>query len=185
MLKIIGFGGENIVYKINNNTVIKKPFGIRYFINPFETTNEILADLKILQVYFKNFLPLTKIIPCKNILGFPSYTMAQYYVKGTCLKKRHLKIEKVRQQLLEIMKINEDMVKSENKSYEFFGIWTLLLSTVLKRFSNILVEEGTNKLYIIDIGILYLGEKYHSKLLGFIYKWAKSRQRVLLAGFVN
>jgi len=183
MKKIIGFGGENIVYKVDKDTVSKKPFGIRYFVNPSETVTEILADLQVLQAFFKEYLPPTKIVPYKNKFGVLSYTMSQKYIKGACLKKSHLHTPDVLRQLKDIMKINDLMLKSENKSYEFFGLWTLLFSKVLKRLSNIIVEEGTNKLYIIDIGVLYLGDKYHSKFLGIVYKWALAKQTGLLKGF--
>jgi len=185
MPKIIGFGGENIVYKSTNDTVIKKPFGIRYFINPVETTNEIISDLKILQAYFRDYLAPTKIIPYKNKLGIQSYTMTQEYIKGVSLEKFHLENENVKQQFLEIMKINETMLKLENKSYEFFGVQTLFFSHIVKRMSNILVERETNRLYIIDIGVLYLGKEYHSRLLSLIYKWAGKKQEKLLEGFLR
>ncbi|MFH1408030.1 MAG: hypothetical protein ABIG91_03300 [Patescibacteria group bacterium] len=183
MRRIIGFGGENIVSKLNNDTVTKIPFGIRYFINPLATTNEIIADLKVLQTHFKKYLAPTKIVPRKNIFGIQSYTLTQEYIKGAPLKKSYLDNKDVKQQFLEIMKINETMLKSENKSYEFFGAWTLTFSHIVKKMANIMVERETNRLYIIDIGVLYLGENYHSKLLGFIYKWAGRKQEKLLEGF--
>jgi len=185
MPKLIGFGGENIVYKLDKNKVAKRPFGIRYFVNPHETVNEVIADLKVLQVYFKDYLSPTEITSHKSLLGIQSYTMTQKYIKGSCLRKASLKEPKVLNQLQEIMNINEYMLQSENKSYEFFGVWTLLFSHVLKKVSNIIVEENTNKLYIIDVGVLYLGKGYHSGLLQLIYMWAYRKQKKLLQGLLN
>ena len=183
-MKLIGFGGENIVLKANDNYVIKRPFGLRYFIDPRETVSEIISDLKVLKVYFKNFIAETEITPSKGSAPL-FYTMKQSYVKGKALTKELLKSEEVHRQFKEIMAINSEMVRSENKSYEFLGIWSLIFSHILKRVSNILVEDGTKKLYIIDIGVLYLGGKYHSRLLSLIYKWAYRRQVKLLERFLT
>ena len=183
MLKVIGFGGENIVRANDHKEVYKTPLGIRYFINPNETCKELVSDLEILKKYFGDYLAQTEIDVKDTSSTKPTYIMIQKYIKGQALTKTHFSNPIVQLQFNDILNINNKMVHKENKSYEFFGVWTLLFGFFITRLNNIRVENKTNKLYIIDVGTIYLHDDYHSKVLKMLYRWAYKKQTRLLKNF--
>jgi hypothetical protein len=182
--RIIALGGEHRVYRYDDNQVIKFPFGPRYWINAKKYCDNLKRDEQIVRQYFGEYL-IDREIVYFNRLGTPSYAIIEPKISGRHLKKKDLDDSHINNHFHDLVEINQRLVSQENLSAEFFGLRGLV-DKGKKEICNIMLEQGTNKLYLIDAGVMHFGKRKDQQIMiDLVTKWAMKRQTRLLKYYLN
>ena len=182
--RIIAIGGEHRVYRYGDKQVIKFPFGPRYWINAKKYCENLKRDEQIVRQYFGDYLIARKIIYF-NRFGTPSYAIIEPKISGRHLKREDLDNNHINNHFQDLVEINQKLIEHENLSAEIFGLRGLVYNGK-KEVSNIMLEKETNKLYLIDAGVMHFGRhKDQQILIDIVTKFAMKRQEKLLRYYLN
>jgi hypothetical protein len=172
---IFAVGGENLIRRYKGGYLLKSPIGIRIRLGKERFVKEVVEDFPILKRYFKDFLPEVHVVVKDN---GKSFDLLQKFVEGEILHKRDLVNKKLKDQFVQLVKLNQSMEQKEKISWDFFGAWSLFLGNK-NRIGNIVVTPDNN-LKFIDIGTMRLEKREQPLLIWLIIKWATRRQNSCL-----
>ncbi|PIS23306.1 hypothetical protein COT49_00455 [candidate division WWE3 bacterium CG08_land_8_20_14_0_20_40_13] len=172
---VFAVGGENLIRKYDEGYLLKSPIGIRIRLGKEKYVKEVVEDFPILKKYFKDFLPEVHVIVKDNE---KSFDLLQKFVEGRILHKSDLVDQKLKDQFVKLIQLNQLMEDKEKISWDFFGAWSLFLGNK-DRVGNIVVTPENN-LGFIDIGTMRLEKRGQPLLVWLIIKWAARRQRSCL-----
>jgi len=180
----IAVGGEHRVYRYGDKQVIKFPFGPRYWINAKKYCENLKRDEEIIRQYFDEYL-IEREILYFNKLGTPSYIIIEPKISGRHLRRGDLDNSHINNHFQDLVEINQKLIEHENLSAEFFGIRGLVYKG-RKEVSNVMLEQGTNKLYLIDAGVMHFGRhKDQQIMIDLLTKWVMKKQERLLSYYLN
>lgn len=178
--KVVYFGGEHIVRKYGCDSVIKFPFGPRFILGRKRIVDRITRRYKIVKEYFGKYLHDTQIIVGKNRR---SYVYVQKELDGEPLNKELMKNPQIKKQFLEIVSINETLIKEKGVTWEFFGALGLLFTGDRCVRNCLALKDG--RLEMVDAGIIPLDLDNHPLLLKIILGWSLKRQKRFLKSFLE
>jgi len=180
---LIARGGEHSVYHYDKKYVIKFPFGPRYWLNAEKFCANLARDEEIVREYFGDYLVQREIKFYSN--GRPSYVIIEPKITGRHLQKQDLKNFGLLSDFKNLIAINNKMAEHENLSAELFGIKKLIFDGKTE-VANIILEKYTNKLFLIDAGIMHFGRhKDQQILIDTVTKWAMRKQERLLKYYLE
>lgn len=174
--KRIAIGAEHLVYRYGDDQVVKFPRGMWYWLNRVKSTENMKHDQKIIKQYFSTYLIDRDIVFEQDV-----YTIIEPFLQGRHMRRRDLLDPAVKKQFLDILERNSRMTDTEDMSLEFFGLWGLLWKG-RREVANVMLEENTRKLVIVDPGVLRFGRHVDHQILSRgIIRWVRMQQHRLLA----
>ena len=178
--KLIAIGAEHVVYSYDNDKVIKFPRGIWYWLNRSKFVDNMRRNQEVIKTRFREYL-----IDRDAIFYDNSYVIIEPFIVGRRVRRSDLSNCDIKNQFREIILINDKMMRDDNISLEFFGLWGLLFKG-REEVANIMLEEKTGRLIIIDPGALHFGvHRDRSILSRTIIKYVLFQQRHLLNGYMH
>lgn len=177
--KKIATGGEHKVYYYGEDKVIKFPFGPRYWFGREQYCENLKRDEHIVRQYFGGYL-VEREINFFTQKNQASYIIIEPFLTGRHLQRKDLKDPQVKEQFEELVNINQQFMKQENLSAEFFGIKGLLLHGKSEA-ANIMFDPETKKITLTDAGIMHFGKhKDQQILISSVTHWAIKKQQILI-----
>lgn len=169
----VSSGKQHLVYSYQDNWVIKVPrhtWCMRLY--GFMSSSTLQRDLKLLQQYFPEFLAPTQVIPHHN-----SYFILQKRIRGRPVTSTES--PEVQEQLQLLWEANQRLKQEHRFFLDIFGFLGITFSSlslvsgswVQPRMTNILVEEGTNRIRIVDTNLATLHPEPHVNWLHASIDW--------------
>ncbi len=178
--KILSVGGEHMVFYYDTDKVIKFPIGPRYLISPGRHCENLKRYDRIINNYFSEFLIEKDIVFFKRRGIMPSYVIVERYVKGRHLRYDDLYSDRIREKFFYLLNRNREMVKNEGMSLDILGIWNLSGFTRVREFANIILEDKTENIYLLDHGIWSIKKGEYNFFVDLFVRWAYRRQNNIL-----
>lgn len=181
--KLFAFGGENFVFRYGEDRLIKFPFGVRYVVDRHHYCEKIKIGAQIFSKYYAENFPETELLfyGRKN----HRYVTIQKLIKGRLLYKKDLENEAIKRQFAAIVEKSKEIEEKEKLVVDFFGGWRLLFAAFTEQVGNMVVENGTNKIYVVDFGVFGKENPQEIFLVRMIEKWAIYKQKKILSKFLE
>lgn len=154
--KEIDRGCEFRVLRHMDGWVVKE--GIHPTENTFERLKQDKEDCELMQKYIGKFIPETQHVRGHNAEGKPCNIIRQREIKGRALfdlTEEELMSDEIRPQLVELFEGCARMWNEVGQVPDLCGPWKSWISTFKEAYNpryarNIIVEEGTNKIWLVD-----------------------------------
>ncbi len=173
--KLIAIGAEHFVYRYGDNHVIKFPRGIWYWMNRSRFCEDVRHGSRVIERYFGDYINSREIF-----FDDKTYVVIERYIKGRHVRISDMNNLEIRRQLEDIVSRNTKMMSDENMALEFFGLWCLLYKG-RREIANIILEEDTNRLVIVDFGVLRFTNYGFRHILSYgVIRLAVIQQRRLI-----
>jgi hypothetical protein len=174
--KLVGWGGEHLVFNYENDSVIK--FSLHICLAGKKAVAKLKRDYEMGQKYFAPYILPTEILTWKNEKRAAEI---QEKIKCRFLRLADLSDPLIKKQFIDMMERYQQMEREIGAPFDLLGREGLF--KIKPDFlSNILVMPE-HKLTLIDFTLLELKPSWFDWPIWFLIRWAKWKQEKILRKF--
>lgn len=171
--RLVSRGKQHLVYTYQDDWVIKVPRQTWFMqLYGLLTPETLQRDLFLLQQYFEPYLAATQILPHED-----TYCILQQRIQGRPIRAKES--PSVREQLRLIWSANAELKREHGLFLDVFGFLGITTSSaslltgglISPRMTNMLVDESSNRILIVDTNLSTTRQRAGSSLAHTTIDW--------------